>query len=90
MPICDEFIVALGNSDDDTEKLVRAIDSPKIKIINTVWDETIREGGAVFAAETDKAFAAISPDVDWAFYIRGDECVHEKYLPTIKKKWKII
>jgi hypothetical protein len=86
LPICDEFVVALGNSDDGTEELIKGIDSPKIRIIHTTWDETIREGGAVFAAETDKAFAAISPDADWAFYIQGDECVHEKYLPLIKKE----
>jgi hypothetical protein len=86
LPLCNEFVVALGNSDDDTEKLVRGINSPKIKIIDTVWDESIRDGGAVFAAETDKAFAAISPDADWAFYIQGDECVHEKYHELIKKE----
>ena len=86
LPICDEFVVAIGNSDDETEQLIKGINSPKIKIINTIWDETIREGGTVFAAETDKAFKAISPDVDWAFYIQGDECVHEKYLPLIKKE----
>lgn len=86
LPLCDEFIVALGNSDDGTDKLIEGIGSPKIKIINTVWNETLREGGAVFAAETDKAFNAISPDADWAFYIQGDECVHEKYLSVIKKE----
>ncbi|MBK0381233.1 glycosyltransferase family protein [Mucilaginibacter segetis] len=84
LPICDEFVVALGNSEDDTEKLILDIKSPKIRIIRTVWDENNREGGAVFAVETDKAFREISPDVDWAFYIQGDECVHEKYLPVIK------
>jgi len=86
LPVCDEFIVALGNSEDETEKLIRNINSPKIKIINTVWDDALRDGGAVFAKETDKAFKAISPDTDWAFYIQGDECVHEKYLPLIKKE----
>jgi hypothetical protein len=86
LSICDEFVVALGNSDDGTGELVKGINSPKIKIIHTTWDESIREGGAVFAAETDKAFAAISPDADWAFYIQGDECVHEKYLPLIRKE----
>jgi len=86
LPICDEFVVAVGNSDDGSEQLIKGINSPKIKIINTIWDETIREGGTVFAAETDKAFKAISPDMDWAFYIQGDECVHEKYLPLIKKE----
>ncbi len=86
LPICDEFVVAVGNSDDETEQLIKDINSPKIKILNTVWDEGIRDGGAVFAKETDKAFRAISPDADWAFYIQGDECVHEKYLPVIKKE----
>lgn len=86
LPICDEFVIAVGNSEDETEQLIKNINSPKIKIIHTTWDETIREGGTVFAAETDKAFKAISADVDWAFYIQGDECVHEKYLPVIKKE----
>jgi len=86
LPICDEFVVALGNSDDETVELIKGINSPKIRIIDTVWDDTLRDGGSVFAAETDKAFHAISRDVDWAFYIQGDECVHEKYLPVIKKE----
>ena len=86
LPLCDEFIVALGDGDDATGDLVRGINSPKIKIIDTVWDESLREGGAVFAAQTDIAFSNISPDADWAFYIQGDECVHEKYLPLIKKE----
>ncbi|CAM3904335.1 glycosyltransferase family 2 protein [Mucilaginibacter galii] len=86
LPICDEIVVALGNSDDGTGDLIRSINSPKIRIVDTVWDESIREGGAVFAAETDKAFAAISPDADWAFYIQGDEVVHEKYLPVIRQE----
>lgn len=90
LPICDEFVVALGNSEDDTEDLIKGINSPKIKIIHTIWDESLREGGIVFAAETDKAFKAISDDVDWAFYIQGDECVHEKYLPLIKKEMEEI
>lgn len=84
LSLCDEFIVAVGDSADETLSLIQGINSPKIKIIETVWDTSIREGGRTFALETDKAFAAISPDTDWAFYIQGDECVHEKYLPIIK------
>lgn len=86
LPLCDEFVVALGDSEDGTDELIKGIGSPKIKIINTVWDDKLREGGAVFAAQTDIAFDNISPDADWAFYIQGDECVHEKYLPLIKKE----
>lgn len=85
LPICDEFIVAVGKSSDETLALIQSIAPNKIKIIETIWDETHREGGRVLAVETDKAFAAISKDVDWAFYIQGDEVVHEKYLPVIKE-----
>ncbi|MFN8357776.1 MAG: glycosyltransferase family 2 protein [Spirosomataceae bacterium] len=84
LPICDELVVAVGNSEDETLELVRSIGSPKIKIIETVWDDSLREGGQVLAIETNKALAAISLDADWAFYIQGDEVVHERYLPTIR------
>ncbi|MBS1489889.1 MAG: glycosyltransferase family 2 protein [Bacteroidetes bacterium] len=85
LPLCDEFVIAIGRSDDATEELVQKINSPKIKIIHTVWDDNLREGGRTFALETDKAFQAISPDSDWAFYIQADEAVHEKYHGTIRE-----
>lgn len=85
LPICDEFVVALGNCDDETQALVQRIASDKIKIIHTVWDDALREGGRTFALETDKALRAISPDADWAFYIQADEVVHEEYLPVIQE-----
>lgn len=84
LPICDNFVVAVGKSDDETLKLIAGIDPSKIKIVETVWDESLREGGQVLAVETNKAFEAIDADTDWAFYIQGDEVVHEKYLPVIK------
>ncbi|MEO1655370.1 MAG: glycosyltransferase family 2 protein, partial [Bacteroidota bacterium] len=74
-----------GNSEDDTLELIRSIDSPKIRLIETVWDDSLRQGGKVLALETDKAFKAIHQDYDWAFYIQGDEVIHEKYLDTILK-----
>jgi glycosyltransferase involved in cell wall biosynthesis len=85
MPLCDEIIVCVGKSDDDTLALIEGIGSDKIKIIHSVWDDSLREGGRVLAVETDKAFDAVSADSDWAFYIQGDEVVHEQYLPVIKK-----
>ncbi len=85
LPICDEVVVAVGKSDDDTRSLVESIAPDKIKIIDTIWDDTLREGGKVLALETDKAFQHISPDTDWAFYIQGDEVLHEKYLETVRK-----
>jgi hypothetical protein len=86
LSLCDEFIVAVGNSEDGTRELIEGINSPKIKIIDTVWDDSLKEGGKVFAVETNKALDAIAADSDWAFYIQGDEVIHEKYLPLIKKE----
>jgi hypothetical protein len=83
LPVCDEFVVAVGRSNDDTLNLIAGIDRSKIRIIETTWNESLREGGRVLAVETNKAFATISEDSDWAFYIQGDEAVHEKYLGTI-------
>ncbi len=85
LPICDDFVVAVGKSSDTTLDLIKSIPSDKIRIIETVWDDSLREGGRVLAAETDKAFQAVQADADWAFYIQGDEVVHEKYLDTIYK-----
>ncbi len=85
LPIVDDFLVAVGKSDDGTLDLIRSIDSPKIKIVESVWDDSIREGGRILAAETDKAFAQVDPASDWVFYIQADEVVHEKDLPNIVK-----
>ncbi|MDR3236836.1 MAG: hypothetical protein LBT48_08980 [Prevotellaceae bacterium] len=85
LPLCDEMVVCVGNSDDGTLALIESISSDKIKIIHSVWDENLREGGRVLAVETDKAFAAVAADADWAFYIQADEVVHEKYLPAIRQ-----
>lgn len=83
LPICDQVFVAVGQSGDDTLNLIRSIAPDKIVIIETIWDETQREGGRVLALETDKAFQAIPQQYDWCFYIQGDEVVHEKYHATI-------
>ncbi len=91
LPICDEFVIAVGKSDDATLELIQNIKSDKIRIVETVWDETLREGGHVLADETNKALRAISKDTDWCFYVQGDEVFHESDLEKIKAamlQWK--
>ncbi|MBL7866083.1 MAG: glycosyltransferase family 2 protein, partial [Cyclobacteriaceae bacterium] len=87
LPLCDEVVVAVGKSEDNTRELVRSID-PKIRVIDTVWDDTQREGGRVLALETDKAFAGIADDADWCFYIQADEILHESYLEVVSRAMK--
>ena len=86
LPLCDEFIVALGNSTDETSALILNLDPHKIKIVHTVWNDSLRAGGQVFALETNKAIAEISKDTDWMIYIQGDEVLHEKYHHIIKEE----
>ena len=83
LPIVDEMIVLIWDSTDATIALIESIGDPKIKIHHSVWDKNLRKGGVVLAVETDKAFQYIDASFDWAFYIQGDEVVHEKYHSTI-------
>ncbi|MES2882223.1 MAG: glycosyltransferase family 2 protein, partial [Bacteroidota bacterium] len=90
LPLCDEVVVAVGNSTDGTRELVASIDS-KIKIIDTVWDDTLADGGQVLADETNKALKAIADDTDWCFYVQGDEVLHEDGYDEIYRamqQWK--
>jgi glycosyltransferase involved in cell wall biosynthesis len=91
LPLCDEMVVAVGDSADNTRQLVTAISSDKIRIIDTVWNPMLREGGAVLADETNKAFRAITGHPDWCFYIQGDEVLHEQYHSVVREgmlRWK--
>jgi hypothetical protein len=91
LPICHEFIVNVGQSDDDTLALIESIASDKIRIIQSIWDDSLREHGQVLAIETNKALDAVSSDCDWAFYLQADEVAHEKYLNAITEsmhKWR--
>lgn len=83
--LCDEVIVSIGRSEDDTEELIRSIGSPKIKMHYSVWDDTLREGGKVLAVETDKAFDQVPSDADWCIYLQADEVIHEDDYAVIRE-----
>lgn len=85
LPLCDEFVVVLGQSEDETEALIKNIDSSKIRIVKSIWDDSLREGGRVLAAETDKGLDAISEHSDWVIYIQADEVLHEQYHAALRE-----
>ena len=90
LPLCDKFIVAVGDSKDGTRELVENIGNSKIQIIDTIWDESQKTGGRVYAIETDKAFQAVAPEYDWCLYLQADEVLHESDYPKIQdaiSKW---
>ncbi|TWT98000.1 hypothetical protein Pla108_21550 [Botrimarina colliarenosi] len=76
LPLVDEMVIAVGDCTDETPDLLRAIDSPKLRTFDTVWDPTLQKGGRVLAVETNKALAACTGD--WCFYLQGDEIIHEQ------------
>jgi hypothetical protein len=81
LPICDEFVIAAGDSTDGTTALIRSIGDPKIKIIETVWDPAHYTQGAIYSQQTNIALGACTGD--WAFYLQADEVLHEDDLPRI-------
>lgn len=85
LPLVDEMVVAVGRSEDDTRALIESLGS-KIRIVDTTWDDSLREGGKVLAIETDKALRATNPNASWCIYIQGDECIHEQYHNEIRNK----
>jgi glycosyltransferase involved in cell wall biosynthesis len=81
LPVCNEMVVAIGESTDGTREAVAELDRQKIKIVDTVWDMSRREGGKVFAQQANIALDQITGE--WAFHIQADEVIHENDLPKI-------
>ena len=81
LPICDEFIVNVGVSEDDTLERIRSIGSEKIRIMESSWNPQMRVKGYTYGQQ--KMIAQFNCTGDWAFYLEADEVVHEKDLPGI-------
>ena len=86
LPLVDEFVIALGPCDDDTEARLRAIGDPKIRIIPTAWNENMDSSWRVkgFIYGQQKTIALFNCTGDWALYLEGDELLHEDDLPRIR------
>src|SRR5579885_228175 len=86
LPLVDEFVIALGPCEDDTEKMLREIGDPKIRIIPTQWNENLRPDYSVkgFVYGQQKSIALFNCTGDWAFYLEADEVLHEDDLPKIR------
>jgi len=81
LPIVDEFIVNVGRCEDGTLELIRSIGDPKIRIVESVWDESLKKGGLIYSQQTNIALAQCTGD--WAVYVQGDEVIHEQDLPAL-------
>jgi hypothetical protein len=86
LPIIDEFIINVGNSEDDTLEEIKAIKDPKIRIIQSHWNDNMNDRGFVYGQQ--KMIAQYNCTGDWAFYIEGDEIYHENDLDKIYMSMK--
>jgi hypothetical protein len=84
LPLVDELVVAIGQSEDDTLERVRALAraQPRIPILESSWNERMSQKGFVYAQQ--KMLAQFNCTGDWAFYLEGDEVLHEAELPAIR------
>jgi glycosyltransferase involved in cell wall biosynthesis len=83
LPLVDEFVVNVGQSDDGTLELIRSIGSEKIRIVESIWDDSMKKDGLLFSVETNKALARCTGD--WALYLQADEVLHEADYDTIRR-----
>ena len=65
LPIVDEFVVNVGESEDDTLKLIKSISSSKIRIIESKWNDRMNDRGYVYGQQ--KMIAQFNCTGDWVF-----------------------
>jgi len=87
LPIVDEFVINVGQSEDNTLDVVRSIKDKKIRIIESEWNDSMQDRGYVYGQQ--KMIAQYNCTGDWAFYIEGDEVYHERDLEKIKKSMEL-
>ncbi len=80
--LCDEIIVNVPRSTDGTLAAVQQIGDPKIRIIESEWDEAMRTSGLAMSHHTNIALEQCTGD--WCVYIQGDEVLHEDTLPLMR------
>ena len=83
LPLVDEFVIGVGQGDDDTKERILAIGDAKIRVFDSVWDTTKTKGGLILSDKTNEALDQCKND--WCFYLQADELVHEMDLPQIHR-----
>jgi len=87
LSIVDEFVINVGESEDDTLLLINSIKNPKIRIIQSKWSDNMKHSGYVYGQQ--KMIAQFNCTGDWLFYIEGDEVYHENDLEKIQNSMKL-
>ena len=83
LPVVDEFICVIGESQDETRARVAAIGCKKIRMVDSQWNESMQDRGFVYGQQ--KMIAQYNCSGDWAFYLEGDEVLHEAEVGQIRQ-----
>lgn len=81
--VCDEVVVNVGRSEDDTIERVRSVDHPDLRVLRTEWPDPRGTGLRELSAETNRALDACRHD--WALYLQADEVLHEDDEPVVRR-----
>ena len=87
LPLVDEFIVNVGKSEDNTLQHIQSLNSEKVRIVETVWDETLKTDGKIFGIQQDIALSHCTGD--WALLVQADEVLHEEDYPAIQTAMRL-
>jgi len=82
LEVCDEVVVNVGASEDDTRDLVASIDDPRVRILDSTWD--FSKGNLMISHETKRAMLTCRGV--WGIYIQADEVLHEDGARLLKEK----
>jgi hypothetical protein len=85
LPLVDELVVNVGVGEDETLSRVKALaaSDPKIRIFESVWDESLRKGGLILSQQTNLAIQQCKGN--WGIYLQADEVLHEEDYPLIRE-----
>lgn len=87
LPLADEFIVALGRSDEDergaTRDALASLQEPRLRVVDSVWNEQMKRAGFVYGQQ--KMLAQSQCNGDWAFYLEADEVLHEEDISSVRE-----
>ncbi|MBI1862434.1 MAG: hypothetical protein HYR96_16090 [Deltaproteobacteria bacterium] len=84
LPLCDEVIVCVGDSQDQTLSLCRELAEkfPQVRLIETHWNTQNQKHGFQLSAQTNLCLSQCRNP--WAFYIQADEVAHEEDFEAIR------
>lgn len=80
---CDEVVVNVGASEDDTLERIRSVDAPELRLLRREWPDEFGSHLKELSSESNRALDACRHD--WALYLQADELIHEDDLPALRR-----